>query len=147
MRALRYAAIAALVVAVGCSSSGSNHDAAGGSSGGSSAGTGGGGGGATGGSGGGATNANCQALRMCALDNPDQASFDANCKAMGTPAAQAAFQALFECTTDPARGNCGEPVDINCLCMAQYLQDPPCTDLLDACVGTITDLIAARCNG
>ena len=143
MRALRYAAMAALVVAVGCSSSSSNHDAAGGSSGGS----GGGGGGATGGSGGSATNANCQALRMCALDNPDQASFDANCKAMGTPAAQAALQALFECTTDPARGNCGSPVDINCLCMAQYLQDPPCTDLLDACVGTITDLIATRCNG
>jgi len=84
---------------------------------------------------------------MCALDNPDQASFDANCKSMGTAAAQAAFQALFECTTDPARGNCGAPVDINCLCMAQYLQDPPCVDVLDACVGTITDLIATRCNG
>jgi hypothetical protein len=146
MRALRYAAMAALMVAVGCSSGGSNNDAAGGSSGGSSAGAS-GGGGATGGAGGGATNATCQALRMCALDNPDEVSFNSNCKSMGTTAAQAAFQALFECTTDPARGNCGSPVDINCLCMAQYLQDPPCADLLSACVGDINDLIAARCNG
>jgi hypothetical protein len=84
---------------------------------------------------------------MCALDNPDQTSFNNNCKAMGTAEAQAAFQALFDCTTDPARGNCDSPVDVNCLCMAQYLQDPPCADLLTACIGNIVDMIAPRCNG
>ena len=147
MRAVRHAAGAALlIIAFGCSSGSSNNDAAGGSSGGSSAGAG-GGGGATGGAGGGATNASCQALRICALDNPDEASFTSNCKSMGTTAAQAAFQSLFECTTDPARGNCPSPVDINCLCMAQYLQDPPCADPLTACVGDILDMIATRCNG
>jgi hypothetical protein len=127
------------IIALGCSSGGSsNNDGAGGSS---------GGGGATGGAGGGATNASCQALRICALDNPDEVSFTSNCKPMGTTEAQAAFQSLYDCTTDPARGNCSSPVDINCLCMAQYLQDPPCANLLFDCVGDITDMIAARCNG
>ena len=125
MRALRNAAVAALlIVALGCSSGGSNKDAAGGSSG--------GGGGATGGGSGGATNATCQAIRICALATTD---------------AQAAFQALYDCTVDPVRGNCASASDINCMCTAQYLQDPPCNDLVLACIGNITtDTIGDRCH-
>jgi hypothetical protein len=133
---------------LGCSSSGSsNSDAAGGSSGGSSAGgSGGGGGGATGSGGSSATNAGCQAIRLCAIDCADEACIMNNCKSMGNADAQAAFQALYDCTTDPTQGNCAGTGDIACVCMAQYLQDPPCADALFACVGDINDLIADRCH-
>ena len=72
-----------------------------------------------------------------------------NSNPMGNADAQAAFQALYDCTTDPARGNCPIPVDMSpggCMCMAQYLQDPPCADPLFTCLGNIDDLIAPRCH-
>jgi hypothetical protein len=105
-----------------------------------------GGGGATGGAGGGATNAACQAIRLCAIDCADAACIMNSCKPMGrTAAAETAFQALYDCTLDPARGNCPSLNDVNCMCMAQYLQDPPCADALFDCVGNIIDTIADRC--
>src|SRR5262245_11061408 len=173
MRGSLCAALAALLIAaVGCSGGSNSNDAstpgAAGSSGGGTTGaagasgttgaagtTGGagrggttaagGGGGATGGAGGGATNAACQAIRICALDCANEACIMNNCKPMGTPAAQAAFQALYDCTLDPARGNCPDLGDVNCMCMAQYLQDPPCADPLSDCIGNINDVIADRC--
>ena len=53
-------------------------------------------------------------------------------------AAQAAFQALYDCTK--ATG-CTSPGDLNCLCAAQCLQDPPCAGELDVCVGATSDAI------
>lgn len=125
-------------LAFGCSSSGSSTDAGGGSGGGGATGTGG-----TGGQ----TTASCQTIRLCARDCADDACVQNTCKPMApSPVAQDTFQALSECTADPARGNCptGWRVD-DCLCMAQYRQDPPCADLLAACVGNISDVIADLC--
>lgn len=134
------AVTAAFVVAAlgaGCSSGGNSNDGGGGSGGGGATGSGGTGGGAT---------ANCQTIRLCARDCADDACVQNNCKPMAPAAAQDAFQALSDCTVDPARGNCatGYHVD-DCLCMAQYRQDPPCADALTDCVGTITDVIADLC--
>jgi hypothetical protein len=123
-----------LIAAMACSSSKSSNDAGGGS---------GGGGGATGGSGG-ATNASCQDMRMCAKDCGDDACL-ASCKSRGTAAAAAAFQALYDCTADPARGNCPNGNIISdCLCMAQCY-DGACLAEVDACLaGTTIDLV---CDG
>lgn len=131
------AVIATAALAFGCSSSGSATDAGGGSGGGGATGTGGTGGGTT---------ASCQTIRLCARDCADDACVQNTCKPMAPQAAQDAFQALSDCTADPSRGNCdtGFRVD-DCLCMAQYRQDPPCADVLTACVGTISDVIADLC--
>lgn len=136
------AAFAMAVLATGCSGGGNSTDAGSGSGG---AAAGGGGSTGTGGAGGGNT-ATCQAIRICARDCADDACVENTCKPMAPAAAQAAFQALTDCTADPARGNCpvGYRVD-DCLCMAQYRQDPPCADLLTDCVGTINDVIADLC--
>ena len=76
---------------------------------------------------GGATNTTCQAIRLCALDCADDACVRTTASPGGTAAAQAAFQALYDCTKASAHaGTCTSPSDINCLCLAQCLQDPPC---------------------
>ena len=121
-------AIAASVAA--CSSTGGAKDGGGGS-----------GGGGSGGSGG-ATVFSCQDIRLCALDYPDDTAVMTNCKSKGSADAQTAFQALYDCTKNT--GGCDPVNDINCLCMAQCLQDPPCQDLVFSCIGTIAD---ALCNG
>jgi hypothetical protein len=136
MRPMLLAVITTAALALGCSSGGSSNDAGTGS---------GGSGGGSGGTGG-MTAASCQTIRLCARDCADDACVQNMCKPMAPAAAQDAFQALSDCTVDPARGNCpsGSHVD-DCLCMAQYRQDPPCADLLSACVGDITDVIADLC--
>ena len=118
MRRALTAAAAAMLIGVGCSSSGGSDD---------------GGSGATGGTGG-ATNATCQAIRICAVDCTDEACVMTMCKSRGTTEAQATFQALYDCTKDPARGTCTSPSDVNCLCLAQCLQDPPCVPEVEACL-------------
>ena len=121
---------AALFVA--CSSGGGSKDGGGGS---------GGGAGGSGGSGG-ATVFSCQDIRLCALDYADDTAVMTNCTSKGSADAQTKFQALYDCTKNT--GGC-EPVnDRNCLCMAQCLQDPPCQDLVFACIGNIAD---ALCDG
>jgi hypothetical protein len=60
------------------------------------------------------------------------------CKPRGTAAAQATFMALYDCT---AAAGCASPGDLNCLCAAQCLQDPPCAAELDDCVGATSDPI------
>ena len=132
-RALTAAAAAMLaVLALGpaCSSSGGSGD-----------------GGATGGTGG-ATNATCQAIRICAVDCTDESCVMNTCKTRGTTEAQATFQALYDCTKDPARGTCTSPSDVNCLCLAQCLQDPPCTAETEACLaGAAPDIVCEdRCH-
>ena len=123
MRGSTAAMAAALVVAALACSSNNN----------------GGGGGGSGG-GGGATNATCQAMRQCVMDCDDTACID-TCKSRGNAAAQAAFQALYECTMDPARGNCPTAASINdCVCMAQCY-DGACLAETDACVGGGTDIV------
>jgi hypothetical protein len=142
MRAQSVVLATMLIAAIGCSSSSNSKNDGGGGSGGGSGST--GTGGATGG-GGGATNANCQTIRLCAVDCADDACLNA-CKSMA-PAAADAYQALADCTTDPARGGCPSGSQVSqCLCMAQYLQDPPCADLLNACIGNISDTIADLCH-
>jgi hypothetical protein len=120
-----------LVAALGCSSGGdSNPDGATGS-------------GGAGGSGGGAATGSCQAIRLCSLDCADDACVATNCMPMGTPAAQALFQMVHDCTkaAQPAGGGCATPSDINCLCLAQCLQDPPCGELTMNCTANIVDTI------
>jgi hypothetical protein len=124
-----------------CSSGGGSKDGGGGT---------GGGGGATGGGGGATTNATCQDIRLCALDCADDTCIGM-CKARGTAAAQAAFQALDDCTRAalPTGGGCTVPFDLpNCYCPAQCQQDPPCAALVDACVAPATmDLVCdMRCH-
>ena len=128
--ALTAAAAALLIAAVACSSNNSN-TGKGGS----------GGGGATGGTGGGATPGSCQAIRMCAKDCADAACL-ATCKSRGTTDAQAAWQALYDCTGDSARGNCPMPaaVGLDCVCMAQCY-DGLCLAETDACVAGATDIV------
>jgi hypothetical protein len=103
--------------------------------------------GATGGNGG-ATNATCQAIRICAVDCTDEACVTNNCKPRGTTEAQATFQALYDCTKDPTRGTCTSPSDVNCLCLAQCLQDPPCVAETEACLaGAAPDIVCEdRCH-
>jgi hypothetical protein len=126
-----------LVVALGCSSGGgSNNDGAAGS-----------GGGGTGGTP--APTATCQALRLCALDCADDACVAANCLPMGTPAAQAQFQLLHDCSkaAQPAGGGCATPNDVDCLCLAQCLQDPPCWELALECAAHMVDVFCDnRCH-
>jgi len=97
---------------------------------------------------GGATNATCQAIRICAVDCTDEACVTNMCKSRGTTEAQAAFQALHDCTKDPARGTCASPSDVNCLCLAQCLQDPPCVAEVEACLaGAAPDIVCEdRCH-
>ena len=80
----------------------------------------------------------CQTVRLCATDCGDETCVTNRCKPRGTAAAQAAFQALYECT---ASTGCTRPGDLNCLCAAQCLQDPPCVSELDTCVGATSDPI------
>ena len=126
-----------MVAVMACSGGGNTSDAGGGS---------GGGGGATGGSGG-ATNATCQDMRMCVMDCGDDACVN-NCKSRGDAAAQAAFQALYDCTIDSARGACpmARAID-DCVCMAQCF-DGACLAETDACVnGAAVDLVCEmRCH-
>ena len=127
--------VAVLVVAaLGCSSGGgSNPDGA--------AGSGGSGGGGSGGAA--AAMGSCQTIRLCALDCADDACVATNCLPMGTAAAQAKFQMVRDCTkaAQPAGGGCATPNDINCLCLAQCLQDPPCGELTLDCTANIVDTI------
>jgi len=81
----------------------------------------------------------CQSIRLCALDCSDDACVSSTCKPRGTSEAQSAFQALRDCTR--TTGGCTAPSDLNCLCAAQCLQDPPCAGELDACVGATSDPI------
>jgi len=81
----------------------------------------------------------CQDIRICALDYADDAMVMTNCVSKGSASAQTAFQMLNDCTKNT--GGCVPANDINCLCMAQCLQDPPCVDLVYACTGNITDTI------
>jgi hypothetical protein len=123
-----------LLAALGCSSSGSsNNDGA--------AGNGGTGAGGTGGMA--PPAASCQAIRLCSLDCADEACLAANCLPMGSAAAQAQFQMLHDCTkaAQPAGGGCATPNDVNCLCLAQCLQEPPCGDLALDCTANIVDTI------
>jgi hypothetical protein len=85
---------------------------------------------------------------MCSLDCADDACVMNNCLPMGTAAAQAAFQMLYDCTkaAQPAGGGCATPSDINCLCLAQCLQDPPCTDLAMACAGGVDVVCDVTCH-
>jgi hypothetical protein len=124
------AMLSVLTLGLGCSSTGSSNDS-----------------GATGGSGG-ATNATCQAIRICAVDCTDEACVTNNCKPRGTTEAQATFQALYDCTKDPTRGTCTSPSDVNCLCLAQCLQDPPCVAETEACLaGAAPDIVCEdRCH-
>jgi hypothetical protein len=133
MRGPTAALAAALVVAaLACSGSGGTANDGGGGSG--------GGGGATAGSGGSATNATCQGMRQCAMDCADATCID-TCKSRGNASAQAAFQALYDCTMDPLRGNCSSPATINdCVCLAQCY-DGACLAETDACVGGGTDIV------
>jgi hypothetical protein len=120
-----------LVVAIACSSNGSNTDGAAGSSG-------------SGGTGGMAPPAgSCQAIRLCALDCADDACLTTNCLPRGTASAQTQFQMLNDCTkaAQPAGGGCATPNDVNCLCLAQCLEDPPCGDLALDCAGNMVDTI------
>jgi hypothetical protein len=140
MRAQTAALATIFIAALGCSGGASSNDGGGGAGGA-------GGGGATGGGSGGATNATCQTIRLCAVDCADDACVQNNCKPMAPAAAQAAYQALSDCTTDPARGDCPSGSAVNqCLCMAQYLQDPPCEIQLADCIGNINDTIADLCH-
>jgi hypothetical protein len=124
-----------LFAALGCSSSGgSNPDGAAGS---------GGPGGAGGSAGASGAMGSCQAIRLCALDCADDACVASNCLPMGSAAAQAKFQLVRDCTkaAQPAGGGCATPNDINCLCLAQCLQDPPCGELTLDCTANIVDTI------
>jgi len=134
MRGALTAAVAALLIAaIACSSSSPNTGTG-------TAGT--GGGGATGGTGGGATQGSCQAIRLCAKDCGVDAACLATCKSRGTADAQTAWQALYDCTADTARGNCSMPavVGLDCVCMAQCY-DGLCLAETDACVAGATDLV------
>jgi hypothetical protein len=122
-----------LIAVLGCSSGNSNNP-----------GTGGSGGSGSGGTGGMPPPAgSCQAIRLCALDCADDACVTSNCLPMGTATAQTAFQAVYDCTkaAQPTGGGCATPGDINCLCMAQCLQDPPCGELALDCTANITDIV------
>src|SRR5262245_8577760 len=81
----------------------------------------------------------CQDIRICALDYADDTAVMTNCVSKGSADAQTAFQALNDCTKN--MGGCMPANDINCLCLAQCLQDPPCVDLVYTCTGNITDTI------
>jgi hypothetical protein len=100
--------------------------------------------GGAGGSGGngGAPSGSCQAIRLCALDCADEACVT-TCVNRGTPSAQAAFQTLHDCTkaAQPTGGGCATLGDVECLCMAQCIQDPPCFDQTIECTANMTDTI------
>jgi hypothetical protein len=110
-----------LLLTLACSSGGSKGD-----------------GGPTGAGGGAGPSDSCQAARICALDCAD-ATCLAVCAGRANAAAQVAFQALIECTM--AMGQCASSNDINCLCAAQCLMDPPCIAEVDACVGGGADSV------
>ena len=90
----------------------------------------------------------CQAIRICALDCADDACVMNNCLPRGNAAAQATFQSLFECTkaAQPAGGGCATPNDVECLCLAQCLQDPPCVDLAMECAGIADNVCDVTCH-
>jgi hypothetical protein len=110
---MRSLAAVALLLALGCSSSGAKGDAS-------------------------ASNDTCQAARICALDCADTNCIT-TCRSRANAAAQAAFDALATCTTQ--LGQCATLSDINCLCSAQCIMDPPCVDEVAACVGGGTDSV------
>jgi hypothetical protein len=124
-------AVLLLLAALGCSSSGgSNNDGA----------AGGGGTGSAGAGGMAPPAGSCQAIRLCSLDCADDACVATNCLPMGSTAAQAQFQMLHDCTkvARPSGGGCATPNDVNCLCLAQCLEDPPCGELAMACTANLT---------
>jgi hypothetical protein len=122
--------VLSLPLGVACSSSGNSSDAAGAA----------GRGGSGVGGGGGAIGNSCQGIRRCVVEScADEACVLNTCLPQGTPAAQAAFQALYDCTK--TMGACTSPSDINCFCLAQCLQDPPCAAQVDACTGGLTDSV------
>jgi hypothetical protein len=90
----------------------------------------------------------CQAIRICALDCADDACVTNNCVPRGSAAAQAAFQSLFDCTkaAQPTGGGCATPNDVECLCLAQCLQDPPCYDLAMECAGGTDNVCDVTCH-
>jgi hypothetical protein len=77
----------------------------------------------------------CQTIRNCALDCPDDACV-ATCKQGASSTEQANFDALDSCTK--TMGGCTTPNDINCLCLAQCIEEPPCVAQLGTCLGNVT---------
>ena len=89
-------------------------------------------------SGGSKTSDTCQSARLCALDCTDTNCVTV-CRSRASAAAQSAFDALVTCTLQ--MGQCASLSDINCLCAAQCLMDPPCVDEVATCVGGGTDAV------
>ena len=90
----------------------------------------------------------CQAIRLCSLDCADDACVATNCLPMGSAAAQAQFQMLHDCTkvARPAGGGCATPNDVNCLCLAQCLEDPPCGELAMDCAAAVDTICDIACH-
>jgi hypothetical protein len=140
MRGLWTAVMAALlVIAPACSSNNGSNDGGAGGTGGS---------GGSGGGAGGPPAGSCQAIRLCALDCADDACVTNTCLPRGNAAAQTQFQALYDCTkvARPAGGGCATPNDVDCLCLAQCLQDPPCGEMAIECAGAGDNVCDVLCH-
>lgn len=93
----------------------------------------------------------CQQIRLCASMCTDDGCV-ATCVERGSAAAQAAFQAVTSCTQAPVAdggGGCtsvSDPDYRNCLCLAQCVQQPPCADTLDPCLGNVDDVVCDSCH-
>jgi hypothetical protein len=114
MFAMRWAALAIGVVALACSSGGSSSNDGGGNDGAA------------------AGPSTCQQIRMCAFDCADDACVP-KCRAPGSTAAQAAWDALLACT----KGACPTAGDITCACSEQCLADGACLAEVDGCLGAM----------
>ena len=77
---------------------------------------------------GGATVFSCQDIRLCALDCADDAAVMTNCKSKGSADAQAAFQALYDCTKNT--GGCDARQRYQLSMHRPVPSDPPCQDLV-----------------
>ena len=80
------------------------------------------------------TGTTCQEIRMCVLQGPcADAACIQTCAQRGTPAAQAAFEALRACTAKA----CPTISDVNCACTEQCQADGLCLHEADVCLGTV----------